>query len=395
MAFAPLGHPLRTPYSLLCKEFELRLTGSGMCRSHFARTLLIVMIYSFFEPEAARADRLFSADNDVRAFAEAQRSGQCPVECAFGDLSASALPAKTEEFGGEYLFYLLRSRGFACSSAGCASAIVAIGASDIRYLTEKYALDPDTLDWERLASPQFIGAAPVLISTPADCSDGFIAIDVSEEKCGFQLAPDGTLRYRGDDLASPLIVSHSSDGSKISAAKVILFPASASGRFRILQACDGPNVRTALCWAVFGFDTATRTLTQTSAGKYGPERWIAWSEDEAFAVLANENEGANWLHILSAGDFKSTPFPDDVGEMTIIDFSSFEWLTPRLARVRLVWCGPPDYCEQVRIEVDGDWEILSISSTAGSVEVSVSTDSDTTQSSGAEPPEQPPLSGPP
>jgi hypothetical protein len=155
------------------------------------------------------------------------------------------------------------------------------------------------------------------------------------------LTPAGALTREGRTLADPLIVSYedTASGKKpIAAGRVVLFPASPSGRFRVVQACDkaGPD---ALCWTVRLFDRETGRFHNISAGKYGPTRWQSWSSDERHLVLADSNEGAWRLHVIDAADGTSRTFPSEASnENWTVRRETLAWTGPRSFRVVVKTC---------------------------------------------------------
>jgi len=155
-------------------------------------------------------------------------------------------------------------------------------------------------------------AAPAAADT-GDCAQGFVVVTPEAPGCGFTLTSAGKLQQNGRTVADPLVVSYRQDANgntAVPAGQVVLFPPSPSGRYRILQACESTGAD-ALCWKVFVFDRKAGQLKEAVAGKYGPDRWVRWSQDEQHAVLVSRNEGAAWIHVVDTASGKSVAYPDD------------------------------------------------------------------------------------
>ena len=159
--------------------------------------------------------------------------------------------------------------------------------------------------------------------------------------CGFTLSTAGKLQQDGRTVADPLVASYRQDASgnaAVAAGQVVLFPPSPSGRYRILQACEGTGAD-AMCWKVFVFHREAGQLKEAVAGKYGPDRWVSWSADEQHAVLVSRNEGAAWIHVVKAASGKSVAFPDDASnENWQIQPETLAWTGPRSFTVMVVRC---------------------------------------------------------
>jgi hypothetical protein len=182
-------------------------------------------------------------------------------------------------------------------------------------------------------------AAPA--TATGDCAQGFVVVTPEAAGCGFTLTAAGRLEQGGRTVADPLVASYRQDASgntAVAAGQVVLFPPSPSGRYRILQACEGAGAD-ALCWKVFVFDREAGQLMEAVAGKYGPERWVSWSADEQHAALVSRNEGASWVHAVEAASGRSVAFPDDASnENWQIQQETLAWTGPRSFTVMVVRC---------------------------------------------------------
>jgi hypothetical protein len=191
-----------------------------------------------------------------------------------------------------------------------------------------------------------VDAAAVTADTTApapavgDCTD-FVEIAAPGGRCGFALTAAGELLQEERSLAAPLVVSYEESAAgttAIAAGKVVLFPPSPNGRFRVLQACEGAGAD-GMCWKVFVYDLGSARLSEAAAGKYGPERWISWSPDERHAALVSRNEGASWLHLVETASGRAVTVPDAAaGENWQIRPETFAWTGPRSFVVTAARC---------------------------------------------------------
>lgn len=182
--------------------------------------------------------------------------------------------------------------------------------------------------------------APAGTEHARDCAQRFVDIVSAASGCGFALTAAGALLHEGRTIADPLIASYRQDGGgaiSIAAGKVVLFPASPSGRFRIVQACE--NAAGGLCWKVLVFDRETGRLSDAAAGKYGPERWLSWSPDERHAVLVSRSDGASWLHVVESASGRSVALPrDGSGENWQLRPETLAWTGLRSFTVTVARC---------------------------------------------------------
>ncbi|WP_274424554.1 hypothetical protein [Chelativorans sp. YIM 93263] len=189
----------------------------------------------------------------------------------------------------------------------------------------------------------------VALATPAaaqpagetECDTDFLEIAPGISACGFSLSRTGAFSKDGDVLADPLIAAYEDDGSAqkpIAAGQAILFPPSPSGRFRIVQACDGTGAN-ALCWSVLLLDAEEEEFRKSLAGHYGPERWQSWGPEGRFVALTNSEEGARWLYMIEAESGESHAFPPfDLQENWTIDLQSLRWIKPGSLTVKVKTC---------------------------------------------------------
>ncbi|MBB2973138.1 hypothetical protein [Mesorhizobium sp. RMAD-H1] len=199
-------------------------------------------------------------------------------------------------------------------------------------------------------------AAALVFDRPGEdaaCTTQFITITPEAPACGFALSQTGTFTWNGQTLADPLAASYVDDGSgqkAVPAGKTVLFPPSPSGRFRIVQACEGTGAD-ALCWQTLAFDQENAALQNTFAGRYGPEHWQSWAPDEQHVVLMNTDEGASWLHVIDPASGKSRDFPgDDATENWTIDPHTLTWTGPHSFSVTVKTCAQcPTAQKEIRL----------------------------------------------
>ncbi|RWX48654.1 hypothetical protein VT99_10692 [Candidatus Electrothrix marina] len=149
------------------------------------------------------------------------------------------------------------------------------------------------------------------------CENSYLIVTKQDPQCNFGLSDKSELMYNDQITEGSLTVIYENSGLK-SARKIpsnmyVVYPQSPSGRYAFIQSCqfEENGIDYGLCWAPFIFDKKSRKIHETSAGKYGPERWINWSSDDRYAILSNKNEGAMWLHAIDATNGKTYSFPSD------------------------------------------------------------------------------------
>ncbi len=157
----------------------------------------------------------------------------------------------------------------------------------------------------------------------------WVQLQPGDEEYGVKFNKDGSLSNQGKVLISKIPVSYSSDGSVFYAINIILSNPSPSGNFHFFQACDTQG----LCWALYLIDKNQSKVHKTFAGKYGSFQWVQWTEDERYAILADQNEGYSRIYAidLKTGDSKSV----DIGSLAI-DFKSFSWLDSRKFKIKVI-----------------------------------------------------------
>lgn len=184
-------------------------------------------------------------------------------------------------------------------------------------------------------------AATPTDAATGDCTQAFVAVTPAVSGCGFALTAAGSLLRDGRAIADPLIVSSRQDAggsTAIPAARIVLFPPSPSGRFRVLQVCESAAAD-ALCWKVFVHDDATGRLSEAFAGKYGPEHRQSWSADERHVALVSRTEGASWIHVVEAASGQSIAFPGEAaGEAWRVQPETLTWTGPRSLTVTAARC---------------------------------------------------------
>ncbi|KXF77974.1 hypothetical protein ATN84_24495 [Paramesorhizobium deserti] len=198
-----------------------------------------------------------------------------------------------------------------------------------------------------------IAASKLHAQSDADptCKTTFVKVTSDAPACGFALSGTGTFTLDGQTLADPLVASYEDSGGgqkAIAARQMMLFPPSPSGRFRIVQACDGTGAD-ALCWQTLVLDRDKAKLQNIFAGRYGPEQWQSWSPDEQHVALVNKSEEASWLHVIDPESGNSQDFPgDDSTENWTIEPQTLRWTGPRSFTVTVKTC---EQCVAARKEI--------------------------------------------
>lgn len=115
------------------------------------------------------------------------------------------------------------------------------------------------------------------------CENSYLIVTKQDPQCNFGLSDKSELMYNDQITEGSLTVIYENSGLK-SARKIpsnmyVVYPQSPSGRYAFIQSCqfEENGIDYGLCWAPFIFDKKSRKIHETSAGKYGPERWINWS----------------------------------------------------------------------------------------------------------------------
>ncbi len=165
------------------------------------------------------------------------------------------------------------------------------------------------------------------------CSHQFGRVGRGESWCGIGLGEDNRLLIDGQIVSEPLFLKLSEDD------KLVLYPASPNGHYRIVEACgNGSPIR---CGRPLVADLQLRVVHDTFAGKYGPEQdWLSWSPDDLHALLAYKNEGFTWLYLVRATDGR---FWSLLNEGGIVLPKSLEWRDNETFHVSVAPCKRYNY----------------------------------------------------
>jgi hypothetical protein len=148
------------------------------------------------------------------------------------------------------------------------------------------------------------------------------------------------LRYDGQILRDLSVVLYQQRGGgsmTVPAEKVVLFPASPSGRFRIVEACLS-TTENGMCFQTFVFDRQA-ALEEIWAGQYGPIRWLRWNPDEQFVALVSHDEDASSIHIVEAATGRSFEYPAKAfHEKWQVRQETFAWAGPRRFTIKIAQC---------------------------------------------------------
>jgi len=180
------------------------------------------------------------------------------------------------------------------------------------------------------------------------CEKSYLIINKENSKCGFKLNDLNELEYKGRSINESITVIYENSGTTksktIAANMFVVYPQSHSRRFAFIQACQYKEDEKdyGLCWAPYIFDKKKKIIIPTYAGKYGPERWIQWNNDDQYAVLSSANEGAKWLHAIDSNSGKSYSFPlydsssiHDAYQIEKIYYETFAWRGPQTFAIQL------------------------------------------------------------
>lgn len=176
-------------------------------------------------------------------------------------------------------------------------------------------------------------------TTETNAKTDWVTILPNQEAYALKFTDSGTLTHQDKVLLSEIPVSFSSDGSVTYAQSLIVSNPSPSARFHFLKACEDTTPQNGLCWSVFLADKTEEAAQKVDVGKYGGANWVQWSEDERYAVLIEQHDGASWFVAvnLDTGDSQlSEQLPPNV------DVTSFEWTGDRTFRVEFRDCNTAD-----------------------------------------------------
>ena len=179
----------------------------------------------------------------------------------------------------------------------------------------------------------------------ADCFAVFSVLARGESRCGIALDNEGRVTVGGRQ-GGPLLVSVNNGPSgetRQYAESLRLFPASTNHRFIFAVGCPGEGP----CWASLVFDLEAGVARKTEAGRYGPQKFIAWSPDGDRAALLYRAEGASWLYVVDGRTGESFHHPP-YGAGITYDYrqDSLTWLTAREIRVLVRHCPLDADCTQ-------------------------------------------------
>jgi hypothetical protein len=152
-------------------------------------------------------------------------------------------------------------------------------------------------------------------------------VQKSETVCGFLLDNEGILHYKNQKVSKPIVVNSYSNGNKVLADSLIIYPSSPSGRYFYIKACEAGQ--SPLCWSQWVFDSKTNSLQNTSIGKYGAHPEIYWNMNDKLAALFYADEGQEQIYVLDAETGQTWQFPDwnkHDSNYLAIDEKSFAWI---------------------------------------------------------------------
>lgn len=148
----------------------------------------------------------------------------------------------------------------------------------------------------------FVGAAQRLEPlVPPGVDERWIEVKTGDMKRGFRLATDGTVTYQGKSLLPRVFES------PISATRIVVSPASPTGRYFFLQGCDG-QAPDAPCTRFFFFDSSGTSLKVAGLGRFGADPWVQWLGNEKAALLAY-TEGVTALYRFDPAGAKADKVP--------------------------------------------------------------------------------------
>jgi hypothetical protein len=147
---------------------------------------------------------------------------------------------------------------------------------------------------------------------------------------GLTFTENGELVDQGKVLLPELVVGYISDGSVTYAERLIVSHPSPSGNFHFVKACDDPDSGVGLCWSVYLVNKAEAKAQQVGIGKYGGAEWVQWSEDEQYAVMIEQHDGASWFVAINA-ETGETALSEELPPN--VDITSFNWVDDRTFHV--------------------------------------------------------------
>jgi hypothetical protein len=175
---------------------------------------------------------------------------------------------------------------------------------------------------------------------PDLCRHGYLTLEVGKNVCGLALAADGRLSLDGTSLAGRLLLSEKSHTGTVvqaPARRLVLFPPSADGTKRIIQACDENGE----CQQALVLDFVHRDIRTTAVEERWLHRWIAWHSSATYAVLIS-GIGTNTVHVIETATGNTMSWPQDAQQVVLPD--SFKWLNGVSFEIRSAPC-LGTYCE--------------------------------------------------
>lgn len=153
-----------------------------------------------------------------------------------------------------------------------------------------------------------------------------------EAAYNLEFTANAKLAYQGKILLDSIPVSYSDDGSVTTAKRLIVSSPSPSGNFSFVKACEESTPEFGLCWSVYLINRDRATAQKVAIGKYGGREWVQWSDDEHYAVLVEQSDGANWFVAVDLATGESKLFEEI---QSIVYLDNFKWLDQHRFQVQL------------------------------------------------------------
>lgn len=260
------------------------------------------------------------------------------------------------------VFTWLDSRRFRIHMAKCAGSPSCDQTTfDEDWTSVEFALTDDGLHVVAIEDPNRVSAAvrrafrnrqavEAAVAEGKGCEVLFHEFSRGGEACGIGLDANLNMTSEGARIS---VSGRAPYDTTVSDFKLVIFPASPSGRYTVVLACSTE------CGGMYLLDRDRRTVIPFDASKYGPHRWIAWYEDLGQLLLLNYADGVSWFQTVRLTDatVKVSPFYFLVAP----PYSSFERVTSRQFQLEVACRGTdcfqaryPQDLTSVRFEVTGD-----------------------------------------
>jgi len=163
--------------------------------------------------------------------------------------------------------------------------------------------------------------------------EGWLTLRAGVPVEGVLLSKEGVLSVGGVPMGPPLKIWTEDPQRSYPPPLAYLSPASPSGRFRFLQACEDEPKNGGICWLQYLVDVPRRKMLECHVGNYGAQHWVSWAEDERYAMFVyedDENEVLISLDLSSAKSELVSPWVFHVLRPT------FQWTGPARFKVAAV-----------------------------------------------------------